>query len=160
MMLPLQSLALYSGFYVNELISRVIEPETANPQLFHEYLQCLIGLAARENIEPVLRRFEFNLLRMLGYGIDFSHCAGSGEPIDPSMTYRYRAEKGFIASLIKDNLTFYGRELLAFDSLTFTEPDVLYAAKRFTRIALKPYLGDKPLKSRELFTKDLLYMSK
>ena len=107
-----------------------------------------------------MRRFEFNLLRILGYGIDFSHCAGSGEPIDPSMTYRYRAEKGFIASLIKDNLTFYGRELLAFDSLTFTEPDVLHAAKRFTRIALKPYLGDKPLKSRELFTKDLLYMSK
>ena len=82
MMLPLQSLALYSGFYVNELISRVIEPETANPQLFHEYLQCLIGLAVRENIEPVLRRFEFNLLRILGYGIDFSHCAGSGEPIE------------------------------------------------------------------------------
>ncbi|MCG6450933.1 DNA repair protein RecO, partial [Vibrio parahaemolyticus] len=27
----------------------------------------------------------------------------------------------------------------------------LQAAKRFTRIALKPYLGGKPLKSRELF---------
>ena len=32
--LPLQQTALYSGFYVNELITRVIEPETANPQLF------------------------------------------------------------------------------------------------------------------------------
>ncbi|PLL46666.1 DNA repair protein RecO, partial [Klebsiella pneumoniae] len=29
--------------------------------------------------------------------------------------------------------------------------DTLCAAKRFTRIALKPYLGGKPLKSRELF---------
>ena len=32
------------------------------------------------------------------------------------------------------------------------------AAKRFTRIALKPYLGDKPLKSRELFTQNVLYL--
>ncbi|MGE6458078.1 hypothetical protein ACQKEG_16955, partial [Klebsiella quasipneumoniae] len=32
-----------------------------------------------------------------------------------------------------------------------TDVDTLRAAKRFTRIALKPYLGGKPLKSRELF---------
>ena len=33
------------------------------------------------------------------------------------MTYRYREEKGFVASLVKDNLTFYGRDLLAFEAL-------------------------------------------
>ncbi|QFG76429.1 hypothetical protein DMB90_01970 [Raoultella planticola] len=33
----------------------------------------------------------------------------------------------------------------------FPDSDALRAAKRFTRIALKPYLGGKPLKSRELF---------
>ena len=32
-----------------------------------------------------------------------------------------------------------------------TDADTLRAAKRFTRMALKPYLGGKPLKSRELF---------
>ena len=105
--LPLQQTALYSGFYVNELITRVIEPETANPQLFQHYLQCLTGLATQPQIEPTLRLFEFHLLKILGYGIDFLHCAGSGLPVDESMTYQYRAEKGFIASLVKDNLTFY-----------------------------------------------------
>lgn len=74
------------------------------------------------------------------------------------MTYRYREEKGFIASLIRDNLTFYGRELLAFDRLNFADPEVLQAAKRFSRIALKRYLGNKPLKSRELFTQNILYL--
>ena len=39
-----------------------------------------------------------------------------------------------------------------------TDESVLLAAKRFTRIALKPYLGDKPLKSRELFTQNVLYL--
>ena len=153
--LPLQNIALYSGFYLNELLCRVLEPETAYPQLFQQYLTQLA--MNQQQVEPALRTFEFQLLRTLGYGIDFTHCAGSGNTVEADMTYRYREEKGFIASLIKDNLTFYGRELLAFEQTRFDDPSILVAAKRFTRIALKPYLGDKPLKSRELFTQHSLY---
>lgn len=157
--LPLQQTALYSGFYVNELICRVIEQETAYPQLFQDYLYCLTALAKEPiQVEPALRRFEFQLLQVLGYGVDFAHCAGTGKPVDPGMTYRYREEKGFIASVIRDNLTFLGRELLAFDQQNFSDTDILQAAKRFTRMALKPYLGNKPLKSRELFTQQSLYL--
>nr|WP_133544824.1 DNA repair protein RecO [Mesocricetibacter intestinalis] len=157
--LPLQHTALYSGFYVNELLCRVLEQETAYPQLFQDYLQCLTGLAtAPQAVEPALRTFEFRLLRTLGYGVDFLHCAGSGAVVEENMTYRYREEQGFIASLIKDNRTFYGRELLAFERLNFSDAEVLQAAKRFTRMALKPYLGGQPLKSRELFTQNILYL--
>ena len=67
------------------------------------------------------------------------------------MTYRYREEKGFIASVVIDNSTFTGRHLKALESREFPDVDTLRAAKRFTRMALKPYLGGKPLKSRELF---------
>ena len=157
--LPLQQTALYSGFYVNELICRVLEQETAQPQLFQDYLRCLTELAGTPlAVEPVLRRFEFQLLQSLGYGVDFLHCAGSGQPIDENMTYRYREEQGFMASLIKDNLTFYGRDLLAFEQRRFDDTTVLQAAKRFTRLALKPYLGSKPLKSRELFSQHILHL--
>lgn len=157
--LPLQQTALYSGFYVNELICRVLEQETAQPQLFQDYLRCLTELAgAPLAVEPVLRRFEFQLLQSLGYGVDFLHCAGSGQSIDENMTYRYREEQGFMASLIKDNLTFYGRDLLAFEQRRFDDSTVLQAAKRFTRLALKPYLGSKPLKSRELFSQHILHL--
>lgn len=159
--LPLQMTALYSGFYINELIVRLLEQETPYPHLFQEYLRCLTALASSSSsteLEAGLRYFEFQLIRTLGYGIDFCHCAGSGLPIEENMTYRYREEKGFIASVIKDNLTFYGRELLAFERLEFKDPDVLNAAKRFMRIALKPYLGNKPLKSRELFDQYILYL--
>lgn len=83
--------------------------------------------------------------------MDFLHCAGSGEPVDDTMTYRYREEKGFIASPVIDNNTFTGHHLKALASREFPDVDTLRAAKRFTRIALKPYLGGKPLKSRELF---------
>ena len=157
--LPLQQTALYSGFYVNELICRVLEQETAQPQLFQDYLRCLTELAGTPlAVEPVLRRFEFQLLQSLGYGVDFLHCAGSGQPIDENMTYRYREEQGFMASLIKDNLTFYGRDLLAFEQRRFDDSTVLQAAKRFTRLALKPYMGCKPLKSRELFSQHILHL--
>ena len=98
-----------------------------------------------------MRRFELALLSYLGYGVDFLHCAGSGEPVSDTMTYRYREEKGFIGSLVVDQLSFTGKQLKALASREFPDADTLKAAKRFTRLALKPYLGGKPLKSRELF---------
>ncbi|EDK26048.1 DNA repair protein RecO [Vibrionales bacterium SWAT-3] len=149
--LPLTGINLYSAMYVNELIGRVLMAEVPMPALFHDYLHALTELAHNENPEPALRRFELALLSAMGYGVDFLHCAGTGEPIDPTMTYRYREQKGFIASVRRDNLTFMGDELIAISERRFITKEQLKAAKRFTRIALKPYLGGKPLKSRELF---------
>ena len=149
--LPLAGIYLYSAMYVNELLGRVLMAEVPMPGLFHDYLHALTELAQADNPEPALRRFELALLAALGYGVDFLHCAGSGEAIDPSMTYRYRDQKGFIASVRLDNLSFKGDELIAISERRFITKQQLQAAKRFTRIALKPYLGGKPLKSRELF---------
>lgn len=151
--IPLTGISLYSAMYVNELIARVIEKDTPYPALFHDYLQTLTELAQTSNPEPALRRFELALLSALGYGVDFLHCAGTGDAVEPNMTYRFREQKGFIASVRNDNLTFYGNELIAIAERRFVTKAQLIAAKRFTRIALKPYLGSKPLKSRELFSK-------
>ena len=150
--LPLSGITLYSGLYINELLSRVLEYETRFSELFFDYLHCIQSLAGVTGTpEPALRRFELALLGHLGYGVNFTHCAGSGEPVDDTMTYRYREEKGFIASVVIDNKTFTGRQLKALNAREFPDADTLRAAKRFTRMALKPYLGGKPLKSRELF---------
>jgi len=140
---------LYSGLYVNELLARVLAQNIPYQTLFFQYLTCLQVLAGSEYTpEHALRRFELSLLSHLGYGVDFLHCAGSGELVADSMTYRYREEKGFIASLVIDHLSFTGNQ--------FPDVDTLRAAKRFTRIALKPYLGGSPLKSRELFYQVIL----
>ncbi|USD32958.1 MULTISPECIES: DNA repair protein RecO [Vibrio] len=149
--LPLSGINLYSAMYVNELIGRILMAEVPMPALFHDYLHALTELAQCDNPEPALRRFELAMLSAMGYGVDFLHCAGTGDAIEPDMTYRYREQKGFIASVRRDNLTFLGNELIAISERRFTTKEQLKAAKRFTRIALKPYLGGKPLKSRELF---------
>lgn len=150
--LPLHGISLYSGLYVNELVSRVLEQETRFSELFFDYLHCIQALAGTNGSpEPALRRFELALLGHLGYGVDFLHCAGSGDEVSDAMTYRYREEKGFMASLVIDNSSFTGHELKALAARDFPDSATLRAAKRFTRMALKPYLGGKPLKSRELF---------
>lgn len=150
--LPLTGISLYCGLYVNELIARVLEQETAFTELFFDYLHCVQALAAGVGSpEPALRRFELAMLGHLGYGVDFLHCAGSGEEVADEMTYTWREEKGFIASLVQGHHSFTGRQLRALYERDFPDGDTLRAAKRFTRLALKPYLGGKPLKSQELF---------
>ncbi len=154
--LPLSGMTLYSGLYVNELLMRILEPETAYPVLFFDYLTCIQELAGEKNTtEASLRCFELALLAQMGYGIDFLHCAITGDPIVDNMTYRYYLEKGFVSSVMIDRFSFTGRELSALAQRKFPDTATLQAAKRFTRLALKPYLGNKPLKSRELFRQSI-----
>lgn len=154
--LPLSGISLYSGLYINELLVRILDQETAYPALFFDYLNCIQELAIADGpIEKVLRRFELALLSQIGYGIDFLHCAATGEPVVSSMTYRYYLEKGFVSSVMIDRFSFTGKELIALAQREFPDIETLQAAKRFTRLALKPYLGNKPLKSRELFRKSI-----
>lgn len=150
--LPMSTQALYSGFYVNEILSRILENHTAYPELFQDYFKCVVALASqRDQIEPTLRTFEFRLLQAVGYGLNFTHCAATGDPISPTMTYQFYENEGFIASLLQNNQTFLGQDLLNFSALDFSDKATQQAAKRFTRIALKRFLGNTPLKSRELF---------
>lgn len=146
--LPLSGMMLYSGLDVNELLSRVLEQETNYAVLFFDYLKCLQTLAAEEHSpEYALRQFELALLNHLGYGLDFLHCAGSGQPVDDGMM------KKRVLSLAWwwTTTAFTGRELRALAERQLPDMATLRAAKRFTCLALKPYLSGKPQKSRELF---------
>lgn len=55
--LPMETAALYSGFYINEVLARVLENQTAYPELFQHYLRCMTELATQHQIEPILRTF-------------------------------------------------------------------------------------------------------
>lgn len=149
--IPLCGNALFSAFYLNEMLTRVVERETPYHSLFFAYITALTELAQQDNLEPPLRRFELALLDCLGYGVDFLHCAGSGNTVVDDMTYLFRQQLGFIASTKSNTLLFTGNDLKALARREFFTATELKAAKRFTRLALQPYLGSKPLKSRELF---------
>lgn len=48
--LPLSGNALYSGFYLNELVMRVLEPHIPYPALFLDYVTALTQLARYHNL--------------------------------------------------------------------------------------------------------------
>lgn len=151
--LPLISISLYSAFYLNELLHRVLIAETDMPTLFEHYLHSLQQLAKQVPAENVLRSFELVLLENLGYHVDFFHCSATGDDIVTSMNYQFQTEKGFISSLLQNSTSFTGEQVLALGYRQFGNQETLRAAKRFTKMALKPYVGAKPFKSRELFLK-------
>lgn len=150
--LPLSHVFLYSAFYVNELVHRVITAETETTSLFLEYLDCLQALAAAQKTpEYALRCFEVALLKNLGYKMDFDYCCITGNAITASKNYEYKHECGFSEVDKQNDNSFTGYQLQAFAKRVFSDEETLLAAKRFSRLALRPYIGSQPFKSRELF---------
>ena len=58
--LPMENLALYSGFYVNEVLVRVLESNTAYSELFQHYLQCITPIL-RPNLKLLSLPYPTNL---------------------------------------------------------------------------------------------------
>lgn len=145
--------ALYSGLYLNELIYYLLETHTPFDEVFAAYHKTLINLANGEGIEPCLRHFEFYMLNILGYGVDFTIDANSGQAVDPGAWYQYQSESGFVRLARPEPGAYAGDHLYALAELDLTRADVLVSAKRFSRQALTPYLGGRALRSRALFIK-------
>lgn len=168
----LQGLGLYSGFYLNELLVRLLGEWDASPAIYQDYQQVLQRLSQAvqgspspnetptDSPEPILRLFEWNLLSHLGYGINFNREAETGTEIQATSVYRFDPEAGFIGPQPIDPETlssaaraslFRGEDLLACDREDLSNPQTRAAAKRLSRLMLQPLLGSKPLKSRDLF---------
>lgn len=150
-MTSLQGVNLYCAFYVNELTNRVLPTGVETPDLYHHYGETLLGLKQNpDSPEQVLRQYELALLQELGVMPDFTLEADTQQAISPHSTYELIPEMGLCAVKVSSSRSFTGAELLALSQGEF-DPVSLAAAKRLCRIALKPFLGEKPLKSRELF---------
>src|SRR5690606_288407 len=109
-------------------------------------------LADNESLPATLRCFEKRLLSSVGYGLPLHYDAQSHSVIAAEKYYQYFPERGFIASLDaeKTNMNYSGASLIALRDEDFSDPATLQDAKRLMRVVLTRYLGDKPLKSREL----------
>lgn len=145
---------LYSGLYANELLMRLLPQGEGHDQSFDAYRHLLAELLEGRELEAGLRRFEFRLLDEMGYGIDFSLDANSGNPLSGEKIYQYLSEVGFLeveANSAPAATAFVGRDLQAIAVSDYSQKETLRAAKRLARLALAPHLGSRPLKSRELF---------
>ncbi len=153
----LSGIGAMCGLYLNELLIRCLQPGDPHPQVFSFYQKALTDLQQTSELqqaEPVLRYFETRLLEQLGLGVDFFHCCDSGNPVLDDKLYQLVVDEGFRLSVSNHNPRlgiFQGQEILAMGRFALMNAEQRRAAKWMTRQLLAPVLGDRPLKSRELF---------
>ena len=153
--LILKGKALPSAFYINELTMKLLHKHDVHERIYHLYESIIKLLADNHEIEPVLRLFEKQLLEELGFGLNLSVNAETGQPILSNNEYVYYLERGSVnvSSVFDESyiLKLSGKSLLDLENNTLDSEQSLKDAKRLMRSILNYYLEGKPIKSRELF---------
>jgi len=149
----LQGQALLCGFYLNELLLKLLPREDAHEQLFLDYQAALARLAEESQPGAVLRRFEKALLRELGYALALDRDSASGTGIEPRNSYVYDPERGPIAvnGAAPVGLVLSGQTLLDIVHDDYSDPHTLLQAKALMRLLISHRLEQKPLNSRRIF---------
>ncbi|HBW85031.1 MAG TPA: DNA repair protein RecO [Gammaproteobacteria bacterium] len=148
---------LFSGLYINELLCRLLQTQGEHAGVYESYRETLVALQGASELEPLLRRFEMNLLAELGYAINLDRDCETDMPIVPDAVYRFIPNLGFkVLSLSGGSAPgpaeFRGTDLIALREMDFADEQTVLAAKQLLRLALAEHLGDKPIHSRSLFS--------
>jgi DNA repair protein RecO (recombination protein O) len=149
--------ALLCGFYLNELVLKLLPREDAHPALYAIYEQALMELATDGEQAPVLRRFELELLTELGYALPLAADADTGAAIDPAASYHYAFDRGpqraggnVVAEPGRGLPLVRGRTLIALAERRFPDADTAGEAKRLMRAVLDHYLEQRGIESRRM----------
>jgi DNA repair protein RecO (recombination protein O) len=149
---------LFAALYVNELMVRLLRGHEAEATLFSLYGAVLAGLGARGDLEPLLRDFELRMLDALGFGLQFTHEAETGEVLATDGWYYLHADTGFVRhwqvqepQQSSAQHLYPGHELYRIAGRDFTESSTRSCAKRLLRQVLQHHMSERPLTSRELF---------
>src|SRR3954469_2869145 len=91
--------ALLSGYYLNELVLRLLARDDPHPQLFDVYAAAVAVLASEhgEALEPALRTFELLLLREIGLLPTLDAQTLTLGALDPQARYGLALEAGLVA---------------------------------------------------------------
>jgi DNA repair protein RecO (recombination protein O) len=143
---------LMCGFYINELLLKLLPREDAHEALFDAYADSVARLSAREDHAAVLRGFERRLLTELGYAPLLERDAGSGLPVDPARRYAYEPERGPLAAeaAAGQALTVGGQTLLDIARDDYSRADTRDEARRLMRWLIAARLAGQTLHTREV----------
>ena len=141
------------GFYINELLMRLLHRHDAHPALFDYYTRTVSGLRHGDVFENALRLFEKRLLRELGYAMNLDTDVDGRREIDPGRRYRYIPHLGAVAEhhARKGGVLISGAALRALRDETLTNERELKECKRLMRAVISHQMEHRPLCSRKLF---------
>jgi DNA repair protein RecO (recombination protein O) len=154
-LLMLKGQALICGFYLNELLMRLLPREDPHEDLFTYYQETLLALSKADDYATILRQFELRLLQELGYAVplleDEQH-----QTIQADKQYQYLPERGACDAHLKHNgVQIMGQTLIDMSQENYQNQTTKLQSKQIMRQLLAYYLGDKPLHTRQLLV-DLL----
>lgn len=152
--------AFFSGFYLNELILRLCPLEEVMPETFQQYhvtLKQLQLLSTQHDshtfLKQILRQFEHALLQELGYALNFEIDSMQNQ-IVAGFNYQFQLNEGFIPVGYTTGVTLSGAQILAMlgheKGMDFN-PEQLQLLGKLYRQMIASLLGDRPLKSRQLW---------
>lgn len=141
---------LLLGYYLNELLLKLLPREDAHASLFDAYAVALMALSRGATEAAELRRFEKTMLRELGYGLMLDR-DGAGDKIDATRRYRYRVERGAMPEAIAESgVLVTGKTLLNLATDDYSDPRSLAESKQLMRHLLNHYLSGQPLQTRRV----------
>ncbi|QWF69586.1 DNA repair protein RecO [Methylomonas paludis] len=151
----LQQLGLYCGFYVNELLQKLLHKHDPYPELFADYQHCLQALAVNQSVEASLRYFELNLLLQTGYQLELDWDNHHQHSVQTQLRYDFIAGVGMMAAaegMVSGHTLLKLSQHQELDSLALAE------SKRLLRTILDAYLQGQSLHSREVLAKMRKYL--
>jgi DNA repair protein RecO (recombination protein O) len=148
---PLEKSGLLCGFYLNELLVKLLARDDAHPALFDHYVSALNQLAHHEPAPIVLRKFELALLKETGVAGNFGICAATRQPVEPDLLYVVEPERGPRPARASDNSPqVSGRTLLAMEREDYSDPSAQSQSKMLMRYLLAHHLNGAPLNTRQI----------
>jgi DNA repair protein RecO (recombination protein O) len=145
--------SLFSGFYMNELLMRLLGRQDPNQEVYEHYRQTLGSLALGRPAGWSLRLFESALLEDIGYGLNLVCEARGGEVLRPDALYDYRLGEGPVLARPgqEHGLLVHGSALRALALADEVPQDgAQRELKKLLRAALEELLGPRPLKTRQV----------
>jgi DNA repair protein RecO (recombination protein O) len=150
-LLPLEKAGLLCGFYLNELLVKLLARDDPHPGLFNHYVSTLNELAHNEPAPIVLRKFERALLKETGVSSDFSICKPTGQAVVEGASYVVDPEIGPRLALPSDNMPrVTGKTLLDMEREDYSDTTTQMQSKILMRFLLKHHLGGAPLNTRQI----------
>ncbi|WP_033847861.1 DNA repair protein RecO [Acinetobacter sp. 826659] len=152
--------AFFAGFYLNEIVLRLCPLEEAMPQSFEQYQLTLLQLqqlSSHENpdlfLRQILRQFEHVLLPELGYAIDFS-IDTQQQLIQAHQFYQFQVTEVFAPVVQASRSSLSGKAILSMldyeQGQDFSHEQLQLLGKLYRQM-ITSLLGDRPLKSRQLW---------
>ncbi|MCK9382428.1 MAG: DNA repair protein RecO [Sulfuritalea sp.] len=152
---------LLLGYYLNELLLKMLPREDAHSVLFDAYAAALRALAEGAADAPELRRFEKTLLKEIGYGLTLDVEMETGQPVVAEGEYTYLIERGPVARAglaqqgsqrdASDSPIVRGKTLIDMAADDYSDPRTRVESRQLMRQLIAHHMGGKPLQSRRVF---------